>query len=114
VPRIPAKLVVFTLVFACFWIYLGPKRAELATKIIRRKKQGRLEDSVQLLVEAKIRKDLCRWEDLCEYRPRAWPRIGRTDGDGAEAFHDFYMDGNLRKYLFRIRNGAVSEVVDLR
>lgn len=113
-PRIPAKLVVFTLVFAGFWIYLAPKRAELATRIIRGKKAARLEDSVRILVEAKIRKEICRFEDLCEYRPQAWERISRIDENSAEAFHNFYMDGNLRKYLFRVRHGSVSEVIDLR
>lgn len=105
---------VFTLVFAAFWIYLAPKRAELGTRIIRGKQSARLEDSVRILVEVKIRKEICRFEDLCEYRPHTWGGISRTDADGAEAFHDFYMDGNLRKYLFRVRNGAVSEVIDLR
>lgn len=113
-PRIPTKLIVFTLVFAFFWIYLAPKRAELATKILRRKKAARLEDSVQILVEAKIRKEICRYEDLCEYRPQSWQGIARIDDYSAEAFHNFYTDGNLRKYLFRVRNGAVSEVIDLR
>lgn len=113
-PKLPTKLIVFTLVFGFFWIYLAPKRAELTTRIIRGKKAARLEDSVRILVEVKIRKEICRFEDLCEYRPKAWERITRIDEHGAEAFHDFYMDGNLRKYLFRIRNGTVSEVIDLR
>jgi hypothetical protein len=114
VPRIPSKLIVFTLVFGAFWIYLAPKRAELATRIIRGKKTARLEDSVRILVEVKIRKEICRLEDLCEYRPQAWKGISRIDAHSAEAFHDFYMDGNLRKYLFRVRYGSVSEVIDLR
>jgi hypothetical protein len=114
VPKLPAKLIVFTLVFAIFWIYLAPKRAELATRIIRGKQAARLEDSVRILVEGKIRREICRFEDLCDYRPKSWERIARIDANGAEAFHDFYMDGNLRKYLFRVRNGAVSEVIDLR
>jgi hypothetical protein len=114
VPRIPSKLIVFTVVFAAFWIHLGPKRADLATRIIRGKRAARLEDSVRILVEAKIRKEICRYEDLCDYRPVAWERISRIDTHSAEAFHDFYMDGNLRKYLFRVRYGAVSEVIDLR
>lgn len=113
-PRIPTKLIVFTLVFAFFWIYLAPKRSELAMSIFRKKKAARLEDSVQILVETKIRKDICRWEDLCEYRPQSWERIAKIDAQSAEAFHNFYMDGNLRKYLFRVRNGSVSEVIDLR
>ena len=113
-PRIPVKLVVFTVVFAAFWIHLGPKRAELATRIIRGKKAARLEDSVRHLVQEKIRREICRFEDLCEYRPQGWERISPIDAHSAEAFHNFYVDGNLRKYLFRVRHGSVSEAIDLR
>lgn len=112
-PRLPTKLIVFVIVGGFFWIYLAPKRAELAKGIIRKKRMARFEDSIQILVEEKIRKDICGWEDMCEYRPNSW-RISRTDATGAEAVHQFFADNSLRKYIFRIRNGAVSEVIDLR
>lgn len=113
-PRLPAKLIVFTLVFGAFWIYLAPKRADLATRILRKRNHDRLQDSVQLLVEQKIREDICRWTDMCEYRPRSWEPVARIDEHGSQIHHEFYADGNLRRFLFRVRYGAVNEVVDLR
>lgn len=112
-PRVPFKLIVFALAFGFFWIHLAPKRAELVSSILRRKRMAVFEDSIKVLVEERIRADICSWEDLCEYRPLAWEAVGRTDAHGAEAVHRFYTDGRLRKFLFRIRNGAVSEVIDL-
>lgn len=113
-PRLPTKLIVFTIVFACFWIFLAPKRAELATSIIRKKKMGRFQDSIQVLIEEKIRKDICTWQDMCSYRSQSWDSIGKPDNYSAEVTHRFYTDDKLRKFLFRVRNGAVSEVIDLR
>ena len=112
-PRLPTKLIVFVIVGGFFWIYLAPKRAELAMRILRKKRAARFEDSIQIVVEEKIRKDICSWEDMCEYRANSW-EIAKTDPSGTEAVHRFFTDGNLRRYLFRIRNGVVSEVIDLR
>lgn len=113
-PRLPTKLIVFTIVFGFCWIHLAPKRAELAARILRKKRSDRLQDSVAALVERKIREDICRWADLCEYRPVSWEPVTRLDAHGAQVTHAFYADGSLRTFLFRIRYGSVSEVVDLR
>lgn len=113
-PRLPTKLIVFTIAFGFFWIHLAPKRAELATRILRKKREAGLQDSVQAVVERKIRADICKWADLCEYRPSSWEPAVRIDGHGVQVAHAFYADGNLRRFLFRIRYGAVSEVIDLR
>lgn len=113
-PRLPTKLIVFAIAFGFCWIHLAPKRADLAARILRKKRADRLQDSVQMLVEAKIRGDICRWADLCEYRPRSWEPVSRLDAHGAQVTHAFYADGNLRTFMFRIRYGSVSEVIDLR
>ena len=113
-PIMPTKHIVFTNVFGFYSIYLAPKRADLATRILRKKRLDRLQDSVQMLVERKIRADICRWTDPCEYRPKSWDAVARIDDHGSQVGHEFYADGSLRRFLFRIRYGAVNEVMDLR
>jgi hypothetical protein len=113
-PRIPTKLIVGVICFSFMWIYLGPKRADLAMRILGQKRALALGDSIRVKVEDKIRGEICRIDDLCEYRPHRWGDARKLDAHGAEIDHDFFQDGALRKYLFRIRYGVVSEVIDLR
>ena len=95
------------------WFFLAPKRAELAAGILRKKRMGRLEDSVQVLVEEKIRRTLCAWQDMCSYRPQSWGEVERLDAYGVQITHKFYLDDKLNSCLFRVRHGAVSEIIDL-
>lgn len=113
-PRLPSKLIVFLIAFGFFWIYLGPKRAELAKKIIRGKRAAVFEDSIKVLVESKIRENICSWNDMCSYRPHSWEGLRKVDDYSAEAVHQFFTDDQLRKFLFRVRHHEVSEVIDLR
>lgn len=113
-PQIPTKLIVGLICFAFVWIYLGPKRADLAMRILGQKRAMAMEDSVKVLVGDKVRESICRVDDLCEYRPHRWGAAKKLDANGAEIEHDYFQDGELKKYLFRIRYGAVSEVIDLR
>jgi hypothetical protein len=91
-PKLPNKLLLALVVGTLVWTWLAPKRAELVVKLLRKKRDAHSEEAARILVTDKIRGEICPLVDLCDYRPA----------------------GNLRRYLFRIRRGAVSEVIDLR
>jgi hypothetical protein len=113
-PKLPNKMLMALVVGTLAWTWLAPKRAELVVKLLRKKRDAHSEESARLLVMDKIRGEICPLNDLCDYRPAKWEGFHRADSVTASITHHFYQDGNLRRYLFRIRRGAVSEVIDLR
>jgi hypothetical protein len=110
--RIPIKLLLFLAVAGFFYLVLLPKRAALVSTLLRKKLSP--EDSIHALVVEKILKEICPPQDLCEYKPTGWEAIYRPDNVTSAVNHEFTSDGARRKFLFRIRYGRVTEIIDLR
>jgi hypothetical protein len=112
-PNLPYKLLLFVAVGGFFYLYGLPKRAKFVTDLLSRAKNQSREQQIEALAEAKVRGDICSISDLCEYRPIAWKEFQATDTTSASIVHEFYTDGKKRTMLFRMRYGALSEVIDL-
>lgn len=114
--RIPVNLLVFLAVAGAFYLFILPKRATFTHDLLKAMGTGPVsrEDSVKAMVEARILVDVCPKADLQEYRPMKWSDYS-TDGPvDASITHEFTCDAQDRKFLFRLHNGMVSEIVDLR
>src|SRR3989338_8053323 len=97
------KLVLFLAVGGFFWIYGFPKRAQFLSGILGRNKAERLEESMRAQVQDKVRRQICRLEDLCEYRSLAFSDFHIADSVSASLIHEFSADGKPRQFLFRFR-----------
>jgi hypothetical protein len=111
-PKIPYKALLFAALAGFFYLHGLPSRAAFVSTLLRDRRARSAEDSARALVEEKVRRDICRFEDACEYQPVSWEDFAAS-GDGSSLVHVFNTDGNRRKFLFRIRSGQVSEIIDL-
>lgn len=115
--RIPVKLLLFLAVTGFFYGFILPKKAAFSYELIKTFRGGPVsgEDSVKAMVEARILADICPRADLSEYRPVGWSDYAAGgEGEGeAMIIHRFSCDAQDRKFLFRVRHGVVSEIIDL-
>ncbi len=114
--RIPVKLLVFVLAGSLFYGFVLPKKAAYTHDLLKTFRGGPVspEDSAKALVEARVRADVCPQADLSEYRPLAWSDFAAAGPSDASITHRFKCDGQDREFLFRLRYGAVTEIIDLR
>jgi hypothetical protein len=114
--RIPVNLLVFLAVAGVFYLYILPKKAAFTKNLLESMGAGHVsrEDSVKTMVKARILVDICPMADLSEYHPVQWSDYGEVDGTTSQVIHEFTCDAQNRKYLFRLRGGLVSEIIDLR
>jgi hypothetical protein len=110
------NLLVFLAVAGVFYLVILPKKAAFTQNLIKGFGGGAVprEDSVKAMVSARVLVDICPVADLSEYRPVRWTDYFEEGATMASVTHEFTCDGNARKYLFRLRNGLVSEIIDLR
>jgi hypothetical protein len=113
--RIPVKLLFFLAVAGFFYGFVLPKKAAFSYELIKTFRGGPVsgEDSVKAMVEARIRADICPQADLSEYHPVGWSDYAAGGEGEAMIIHRFRCDAQDRKFLFRVRYGVVSEIVDL-
>lgn len=114
--RIPVNLLVFLAVAGVFYLVILPKKAAFTSGLLKSMGAGPMsrEDSVKTMVHARIIVDVCPMADLSEYRPVRWSEYGEVDPVTTQVIHEFTCDGDGRKFLFRLRNGLVTEIIDLR
>jgi hypothetical protein len=114
--RIPVNLLVFLAIAGVFYLVILPKKAAFTHNLLKSMGAGQVsrEDSVKAMVEARIIVDVCPRADLSEYRPVSWTDYNPEDAATASITHEFTCDGSSRKFLFRLHNGLVTEIVDLR
>jgi hypothetical protein len=114
--RIPLKLLLFVAGTGFFYGFILPKKAAFSFDLIKSFRGGPRtgEDSAKALVEARIRAEVCPQANLSEYRPGSWSDYATTGPAEAMIIHRFTCDGQDRKFLFRLRYGVVSEIIDLR
>lgn len=114
--RIPANLLVFLAVAGVFYGFILPKKAAFTHDLIRSFGGGPVsrEDSAKAMVEARVLVELCPKADLSEYRPGAWTDYAAESPEDASITHAFSCDGQDRKFLFRLHEGVITEIVDLR
>lgn len=114
--KIPVNLLVFLAIAGVFYLYILPKKSKFLSHFMESVGFHRMsrEDSVKTMVKARIIVDLCPAADLSEYRPSTWTDYHSEDDVNADITHSFTCDNESKKYLFRLRYGAVSEIIDLR
>ena len=114
--RIPMNLLVFLSVGGAFYGFILPKKAAFTHDLIRAFHGGPAtrEDSAKAMVEARVLVDLCPKADLSEYRPLAWTDFYAEGPEDASITHSFSCDAQDRKFLFRLHDGVITEIVDLR
>lgn len=114
--RIPANLAAFLAAAGVFYGVILPKKAAFAHGLMRAFGGGPVsrEDSAKAMVETRVLADICPRADLSEYRPEAWTDYAPDGPADASITHAFTCDGQKRKFLFRIHDGAIFEIVDLR
>lgn len=114
--RIPVNLLAFLAIAGVFYLIILPKKAAFTHSLLKSFGGGPVsrEDSVKTMVQARILVDICPRADLSEYQPGPWTDYGEWDAATSSVIHGFTCDGQSRKYLFRLRNGLVSEIIDLR
>ena len=111
------NLLVFLGIFFLFYTYGLQKKGKVFMshlKLARGMTEESRQDSVKSVVENRIREDVCPIADLSEYRGHDWSDYGKVDASTSTITHTFTCDAKERKFLFRIRDGIVSEIVDLR
>lgn len=114
--RIPVNLLVFLTIGGVVYGVILPKKASFTHDLIRAFHGGSVsrEDSAKAMVEARILVDLCPKADLSEYRPGAWTDYYAESPEDASITHSFTCDAQDRKFLFRLHDGLITEIVDLR
>jgi hypothetical protein len=114
--RIPVKLLVFLSVAGLYYGFVLPKKAAYTHDLLKTFGGGphSREDSTKALVEARIRAEICPQADLSEYRPMTWTDYADAGPGEASITHRFTCDAQERKFLFRLRSGVVTEIINLR
>ena len=114
--RIPVNLLVFLAVAGVFYLVILPKKTRFVANLMESMgvKSVSREDSAKALVAARIMVDLCPRADLSEYKALGWSDYFENDKTSSSITHVFSCDGINRKYLFRLRYGSISEIIDLR
>jgi hypothetical protein len=72
------------------------------------------QDSVQSVVENRIREVVCPAAELSEYRSGTWGDYDSVDPSTSTITHEFTCDGGKEKFLFRLRNGEFTEILNLQ
>jgi hypothetical protein len=113
--KIPVNLLVFVAVAGTFYLVILPKRTQFVSALMKSvgAKTVSREDSTKAMVAARIIVDLCPRADLSEYRAQGWTDYFESDETSSSITHAFSCDGINRKYLFRLRYGSISEIIDL-
>lgn len=113
--KIPVNLLVFLAVAGTFYLVILPKRTQFvsALMISMGAKSVSREDSAKAMVQARILVDLCPRADLSEYKAQGWTDYFETDGISNSITHAFSCDGTNRKFLFRLRYGSITEIIDM-
>jgi hypothetical protein len=114
--KIPINLLVFLAVAGVFYLVILPRRTQFVSNLMKSMGAGPVSgvDSLKALVEARVIADICPGSDLSEYRSRGWSDYGPVDEATSSITHSFTCDGAEKKYLFRLRYGNITEIVDLR
>lgn len=114
--KIPINLFVFVAVAGVFYLVILPKKTRFVSDLMKSMGAGPVsrEDSAKAMVEARIIVDLCPKADLSEYRGHGWTDFYTVDEATTSITHAFACDGVERKFLFRLRYGSISEIIDLR
>ncbi len=111
--QIPTKFLLFVAAGGFFYVFGLPKRADFVNHLLRKARSENREENLKVLVEDKIRGEICSISDMCEYRPAGWREFQMEDSTSASVTHEFYADGVKKVFLFRMRYGAISEVIKL-
>jgi hypothetical protein len=115
--KIPMNLLVFLAVAGVFYLVILPKKTKFVANLMDTMglHQMTREDSLRTQARARILADLCPPADLSEYHPGPWSEY-HSDESGAnvEITHSFACDSDDRQYLFRMHNGSLSEIINLR
>ncbi len=115
--KIPMNLLVYLAIAGVFYLYILPKRTRFVAGLMESvgAHQRTREDSVKTMAQARILADLCPKADLSEYHPGAWSEY-HSDESGAnvEITHSFVCDSEDKQYLFRMHDGALSEILNLK
>ncbi len=91
-----------------------PKRLQVATHFLHQERERLREDSLKQLAEYKIEREICPVADLNVYRAESWRDFSRDDSVSASIIHEFTCDESSQTYLFRMRYGSLSEVINMR
>ena len=96
-----------------FYLFGLPKRIDFVSNLRKTNKAEAREKNLKVAAEEKVINSICSPVDLCEYKPIRWSNY-LTEGTASESIiHEFFADGKNRKYLFRMRNGSISEVINI-
>jgi hypothetical protein len=114
--KIPVNLLVFLAVAGVFYLVILPKKNAFVSDLMKSMGAGNVsrEDSVKAMVQARIIVDMCPIADLSEYRPGVWTDYIPHDEVSSAITHTFTCDGVMRKFMFRLRYGSISEIIDMR
>ncbi|GEM_PF-3526759 len=114
--KIPMNLLVFLAIAGVFYLFILPKKNAFVSGLMKSLGTGPVsrEDSVKTMVEARILVDLCPRADLSEYRAKSWSDYSAEDEVTSSITHTFTCDDVAKKFLFRLRYGLITEIVDLR
>ncbi len=112
-PNLPYKFLLFVAVGGFFYLHGLPKKAAFISQFLSRSGEKSQEQQIETLAEEKVHGEICSLADLCEYRPIAWKEFHASDTVSASIVHEFYKDGKKCAVLFRMRYGAISEIIDL-
>jgi hypothetical protein len=111
--KIAYKFLIFVAMGGFFYLYGLPQKAEFVSKLLRTARHENREDKLKGLAEERIRGEICSINDLCEYRPINWTLYPTEDSASTSLLHEFYTNGRKRTFLFRMRYGNLSEVIDM-
>jgi hypothetical protein len=114
--KVPVNLLVFLAVAGVFYLVILPKKNAFVSDLMKSMGAGHAsrEDSVKAMVSARIIVDMCPMADLSDYRPKSWADYNPQDEVSSTITHTFTCDGVMRTFLFRLRYGSISEIIDLR
>src|SRR5882757_3195962 len=114
--KIPVNLLVFLAIAGVFYLVILPKKTKFVSRLMESMGVHSMnrQDSVKTMVEARIIVDLCPRADLSEYRAVSWSEYHSDNDVDAEITHTFTCDQQMRQFLFRLRYGTVTEIIDLR
>ena len=114
--KIPINLVVFLAVAGVFYLVILPKKNAFVSDLLKSVGAGpsSREDSVKAMIQARIIVDMCPAADLNEYRPKSWTDYNSQDEIASAITHTFTCDGVMGTFMFRLRYGSISQIINLR
>lgn len=112
-PKLPTKFLLFVAVGGFFYLFGLPKRAQFVSHLLKSHRLENQSEKIKELAENRIRSEICSINDLCEYRALSWAIYPTDDSLTTSILHEFTTNGSKRKFLFRMRYGNLSEVIDM-